>query len=69
MGDDEDLKNETSTEAKGSHDFKSDNLCMFAGETCEGWQFTDIDVNKEEYRQNLNSILKEVEKDIEQSSR
>ena len=32
---DEDLKTETSSEAKGSHGFKSDNLCMFAGETCK----------------------------------
>ena len=29
---DEDLKTETSSEAKGSNDFKSDNLCMFVGE-------------------------------------
>ena len=32
---DEDLKTEISSEAKGSHGFKSDNLCMFAGETCK----------------------------------
>ena len=30
---DEDLKPETSSKAKGTHGFKSDILCMFAGET------------------------------------
>ena len=39
---DEDLKTETSSEAKGSHDFKSDNLCMFVGETCKEGQFANI---------------------------
>ena len=32
---DEDLKTETSSEAKGSHSFKSDNLCIFVLETCK----------------------------------
>ena len=32
---DEDLKTATSSEAKWSHGFKFDNLCMFAGETCK----------------------------------
>ena len=41
---DEDLKTETSSKAEGSHGFKSDNLCMFAGEG----QFVDIVMKKEE---------------------
>ena len=32
---DEDLKTETSSEAKGSHGFKTENLCMYASETCK----------------------------------
>jgi len=28
---DEDMKTETSSKAKGSHGFKSNNLCMFVG--------------------------------------
>ena len=36
LGEDEDLKTKTSSETKESHDFKSENLCMFVGETCEG---------------------------------
>ena len=32
---DEDLKTETSSEDKKLHGFKSDNLCIFAGETCK----------------------------------
>ena len=31
---DEDLKTESSSEANGSHGFKTNNLCMYAGETC-----------------------------------
>lgn len=41
LSEDEDLKTKTSSEAKGSHGFKSDNLCMFAGETGER-QFANI---------------------------
>ena len=41
------LKTETSSETKRSHDFKSNNLCMFTGGTCEECQTTDI-VTKEE---------------------
>jgi len=44
---DEDLKTKTSSEAKGSHGFKSDNLCTFAGATCEG-QFSNIVIMEEE---------------------
>ena len=40
---DEDLKTETSSKTKGSHGFKSDNLCMFAGER----QLADIVMKKE----------------------
>ena len=53
---DEDLKTETSSEAKGSDDFKSDNLCMFLGETCEG-QFVDIFIKEKEDKQNLNYVM------------
>ena len=42
---DEDLNIETSSEAKGSHGFKFDNLCLFVGETGEG-QFVDIVMKK-----------------------
>ena len=63
LGEDEYLKTETSSETKGSHDFKSDNLCMIVGETCEEGQFVDIDIKEEEDRQNLNSVLKEDEID------
>lgn len=70
LGEDEDLKAETSSKTKESHDFKSENLCMFAGETCEGGKLADIDIKKEEDRNNLNYVLKEeVEKDIKQSSK
>jgi len=69
LGEDEDLKTETSSETKGSHDFKFDNLFMFVDETCEEGQFVDIVVKEEEDRYNLNYVLKEeVEKDIKQSS-
>ena len=70
LNEDEDLKTEMSSETKGSHDFKSGNLCMFAGETCEEGQFSDIDIKEEEDRHNLKIFLKEeVEKDIKQSSK
>jgi len=66
---DEDLKTKTSSETKGSHDFKYDNLFMFADETCEEGQFSDIVIKEEEDMQNLNSVMKEeVEKDIKKSS-
>ena len=53
----------------GSHDFKSNNLCMFTDETCEEGQFANIVIKEEEDRHNLNYFLKEeVEKDIKQSS-
>jgi len=42
---DEDLKIENLSEAKGSHGFKSDNLCMIASEIGEG-QFDDIVMKK-----------------------
>ena len=45
---DEYLKTETSSEAKGSHGFKSENLCMFAGETCKEGQFADIVIKEKE---------------------
>ena len=73
---DEDLKNETSSETKRSNDFKSDNLCMFVGETCEG-KFVDIVIKEKEDKKNLNPILEEdeigrshmqLEKDIKQPS-
>ena len=73
---DEDLKAETSSETKRSDYFKFDNLCMFAGETCEG-QFADIVIKEEEDKQNLNYFLEEdeidrshiqLEKDIKQPS-
>lgn len=57
LGEDEDLKTETSSETKGSHDFKSDHFCMFTSEKCDEGQFVDIDIKHEE-----------VEKDIRQSS-
>jgi len=59
---DEDLKTKTSSETKRSDGFKSDNLCMFAGETCEG-QFTDIVIKEEEDKKNIYSILEEDEID------
>lgn len=59
---DEDLKTETSSETKRSDDFKSDNFCMFVGETCEG-QFADIVIKEKEDKQNLNSVLEEDEID------
>ena len=55
---DEDLKTETSSKTKGSHGFKSNNLCMFAGQTCEG-KFVDIVIKEEEEKQNLNYVLEE----------
>ena len=74
---DEDLKIETSSEAKGSHGFKSGNLCMFIGETCKKGQFADIVIKEKEDKQNLNFVLEEdeidmshikLEKDIKQPS-
>ena len=59
---DEDLKTENSSEAKGSHSFKTDNLCMIAGETSEG-QFADIVIKEKEDKKNLNYVLKEDEID------
>ena len=58
---DEDLKTETSSEAKGSHGFKTDNLCMYAGETCKEGQFVDIVIQEKEGKQNQNSVLEEDE--------
>jgi len=63
LGEDEDLKTETSSETKRSHGLKSDNLCMFAGEPCKEGQFVDIVIKDEEDRQNLNYVLKEDEID------
>lgn len=48
ISENEDLKTETSSETKGSHGFKTDNLCVFAGETCKEGQFVDIVVKEEE---------------------
>jgi len=42
----EELKTEASSEAKRSQYFKTDVLCMFAGETGEG-QFADIVIKEE----------------------
>ena len=47
-----------SSETERSHNFKTDNLCMFAGETCEKGQFVDIVIKEEEDRHNLNSVMK-----------
>jgi len=70
LGEDEDLKTKTSSEGKRFDDFKSDNLCMFTGETWKGGQFVDIVIKREEDRHNLNFVLKEeVGKDIKQSSK
>lgn len=70
LGEDEDLKTEASSKTKELHDFKFDNLGMYASEPCEGRQFADIDINKEEDRHNLNYVLKEeVEKEIKKSSK
>jgi hypothetical protein len=57
----EDLKTETSSEAKRSQCFKSDILCMSAGTMNEGGQFVDVFIQKEEVKQNLNSVLEENE--------
>jgi len=57
------LKTETSSEAKGSHGFKFENLCIFAGETCKEGQFADIVIKEEEDKKNLNSIMEEDEID------
>jgi len=56
LTEEEDLKTETSSEAKGSHGFKTDNLCMFVGETGKR-QFYDIVIKEKEDKDNLNSIL------------
>ena len=45
---DEDLKTETSSEAKGSHGFKTNNLCVYAGETCKEGQLANIVTKKED---------------------
>ena len=50
LGEDEDLKTKTSSETKRSHDCKSNNLCMFAGETCKEGQFSNIFIKEEEDR-------------------
>jgi len=74
---DEDLKIETSSEAKRSDGFKSNNLCMSVGEACKEGQFANIVIKEEDDKQNLNSILEEdeidrshmqLEKDIKQPS-
>lgn len=48
LAEDEDLKTETSSETKGSHNFKSDNFGMFVGDICEEGQFANIVINKDE---------------------
>ena len=60
---DENLKIETSSEAKGSHGFKTNNLYMYAGETCKEGQLYDIVIKEEEDKQNPNSVLEEDEID------
>jgi len=60
---DEDLKTETSSEARGSHGFKSENVCMFTSKTSKERQFVDIVIKKEEDKQNLNYVLEEDEID------
>lgn len=60
---DEDLKTKNSSEAKESHGFKYDNLCMFAGETFKEGQFANIVIMEEEDIQNLNFVLEEYEID------
>lgn len=68
-GEDEDLKTKTSSETKRQHDFKSYDLYMFAGETCEEGKFVYIVIKEEEDKKNINFILKEeVEKYIKQPS-
>jgi len=70
LGEDEDLKTETLSEGEMYDDFKSDNLCMFTGETWKEGKFADIVIKREEDRKNLNFVLKEeVGKDINQSSK
>lgn len=54
----EKLKNKTSSETKMYYGVKFDNLCMFAGGTCEEGQFVDIVTKEEEDMKNLNSVLK-----------
>ena len=48
LTEDEDLRTETSSEVKGLHGFKSENLCMFAGETCKEGKFVDIVIKEKE---------------------
>ena len=71
------MKTKTSSEAKGSHGFKTDNLCVFAGETCKEGQFFDIFIKEEEDQDNLNSVMEkdeidrshmQLEEDIKQPS-
>ena len=54
---DENLKIETSSEAKWSHGFKTDNLCMYASETCKEGQLANIVIKEEEDKHNPNSVL------------
>ena len=49
---------ETSREARRSTDFKSDNLCMFAGIKHDGGQFPDIFIEEKEKKHNLNYVLR-----------
>jgi len=60
---DGDLKIETSSEAKGSHEFKTENMCMYASETSKEGQLVDIVMKKEEDHQNPNYVLEEDEID------
>ena len=53
------LKSESSSESKRSQCFKTDILCMFAGEIGKERQFVDVVIKEEGDRHNLNCILKE----------
>ena len=57
----EGLMIETLREAKRSTDFKSDNLCMFAGIKHDGGQFPDIFIQEKEKKHNFNFVLKKDE--------
>ena len=58
LGEDE-YEGEGTDEIQKSHIFKSDILCMATGTMNEEGQFTDIVIQNEEVKQNLNSVLEE----------
>ena len=55
------LKAKASSEIKRSQCFETDILCMSTGTMNEEGQFADIIIQKEEVKQNLNSVLEEDE--------